>query len=307
MRILPEKKGTFCLFIVAGFILAGFLGSSAALAGGVSPSNATYVGIFKYPVTLKNGKWIGKSLAVGGASRPVAILMDGFKLTGDLNGDGAPETAVILSGNSGGSGVYYYLAVLEPRGNRLVNLATTLIGDRVQILGGVIREGKIELKVVRQGPDDPNCCPSQKVLRTWTLKGTKLVAGKTVVLGKLSLSDLGSQVWVLQKLGQEEKNLPAKPEITLRFAGNGKVTGSAGCNRYTGKVTEDKEAAGFVKVASVVSTKMACPKKVMELEDRYLKALKGVMSYSFMGAILALSYKNGQKVDTMFFIPKESR
>jgi len=284
------------------FLLMGLGAATAA----TDPGNATYFGIVegKKSITLKDGQWKGKPFVSGGASRSTAGLMEGFRVTGDLTGDGKPEEAVILWQNSGGSGTFYFLAVLTRKGNQLVNIATAPLGDRIQILGGGIRDGQIELKVLRHGPKDPRCCPSQKALRIWTLRGNKLVAGKTKILGKFSVRDLGGVVWVLKSMRYKGKPVPSEHRVTLVFDG-GKIHGSAGCNRYQGKALIPEDIVGEIKIKGLISTKKACPKEIMALEARYLEALKGSMGFSFVGNRLALTYKAGEKVDTMFFAPEK--
>ena len=61
-------------------------------------------------------------------------------------------------------------------------------------------------------------------------------------------------------------------ELTARFGDDGALTGSAGCNRYTGSYTSDK---GAIEITAPASTRKACaePAGVMEQEAAYLDAL----------------------------------
>ncbi len=299
-----KSKTLLILFICAAFCLAAFSASATT----IDPANATYKGIAEgaESITLKNGSWEGKFAASGGTIEAIAGLMKDFRLTGDLTGDGKPEVAVILWQNSGGTGVFYYLAVLAEKNNKADNIATVLLGDRVEILGGEIRDGEIALKILRQGPKDPLCCPSQKVLQTWTLKEGKLIPGKTKVLGKFTLADLGGTIWRLERLRWKDKPLPATPRITLVFQG-GKATGVAGCNRYAGKVQMREDIVGEIKITALLTTKKMCDEKVMALERRYLELLKGVMSFGFTGKRLELTYKVGNVIDTMSFVPSSAQ
>src|SRR6187399_2534843 len=77
----------------------------------------TYTGIPETPgpVTLQNGLWTGEPAVPGGASRPTVRLADDFLILGDLDGDGLDESVVVLTFNSGGSGVFSYIAVVSRR------------------------------------------------------------------------------------------------------------------------------------------------------------------------------------------------
>ena len=58
--------------------------------------NAACVGLrdLAGPVTLKDGRWEGEPFEPGAASRPTLSLAPGFRLTGDIDGDGAEEAVV---------------------------------------------------------------------------------------------------------------------------------------------------------------------------------------------------------------------
>jgi hypothetical protein len=57
----------------------------------------------------------------------------------------------------------------------LINLATQLPGDRVQVDSLTIASGQITVQMLGFGPDDPLCCPSQEMEQTYELQGDQLV------------------------------------------------------------------------------------------------------------------------------------
>jgi hypothetical protein len=139
---------------------------------------ATYFGIYDHAISLKHGRWMGKPFDIGGASRPMVKLIEGFYLEGDLDGDGLVEYVGILQENSGGSATQMYLAVMHLQAGKLINLSTVFIGDRIQIQAGRIFNGQLELDTIQHGKEDPACCPSRKVIQTWRLDGGVLKAFK---------------------------------------------------------------------------------------------------------------------------------
>jgi hypothetical protein len=93
---------------------------------------------------------------------------------GDLDGNGVDDAAAILAANSGGSGVFVYLvAVINDRGTPR-HVASAALGDRVQIKSISIQSGEIGLSMITHGPNDPMCCPTQEVTRTFRLEGNEL-------------------------------------------------------------------------------------------------------------------------------------
>jgi hypothetical protein len=137
--------------------------------------NATYQGIYAEPVQLTDGKYEGEPFVEGGASRPTVTFVDPFNALGDLNQDGLEDAAVVLAENSGGSGVFLYLAAVVDQNGTPANVATQLLGDRVEIKSVAIDGGEIVIDMVTQGPDDPFCCPSMEVTLRYRLEGDRLV------------------------------------------------------------------------------------------------------------------------------------
>jgi len=131
--------------------------------------NATYSGIYEFPVSLNNGRWEGELFIKGATSRPVVWLDDGIYLSGDLDDDGLDEFAVILWENSGGTGIHSYLAVMGRQEGQIVNLATAYIGDRIQVKNGRFENGEIVLNIIQHGEGDGACCPTQKATVSWSL------------------------------------------------------------------------------------------------------------------------------------------
>jgi hypothetical protein len=141
-------------------------------------SELSYAGIYDAPVRLSGGLYEGSPFIEGGASRPTVRLLPGYFVTGELDGGAPMEAAVILSENSGGSGVFIYLAVLGRVDGELADLATVFLGDRVKIRSLSILSGEIRLDSLVHGPDDPACCPSIESLRVWTLDDDVLIEYK---------------------------------------------------------------------------------------------------------------------------------
>jgi hypothetical protein len=139
--------------------------------------NATYQGIYDEPVQLVEGGYEGEPFVPDSASRPIVTFVDaeGYYAFGDLNGDGARDAAVILAENSGGSGVFIYLAAVVSQDGTPSNVATQFLGDRVQLQSLEIDQGQIVVTMVTQGPDDPMCCPSVEVTLRYRLEDDQLV------------------------------------------------------------------------------------------------------------------------------------
>jgi heat shock protein HslJ len=97
--------------------------------------------------------------------------------------------------------------------------------------------------------------------------------------------DLTGKVWALSEL--EGKSLVPATGITAQFTSDGKVSGSAGCNRYNSTYTVSGSSITIKMPLS--TTMMACPQPVMDQENAYLKALGDAKTYSVSGDKLTLA------------------
>lgn len=109
--------------------------------------------------------------------------------------------------------------------------------------------------------------------------------------GENSVALLKSQEWQLKTMtvsGETVANPQELPE--LAFSDSTRMAGSAGCNRFFGTyVTGEK---GEITLTPGGTTMMYCPD--MQFEDRYLKALPTVKSYTVTEEQLTLKDAEGQ-------------
>jgi heat shock protein HslJ len=270
--------------------------------------SATYSGLSEGPgtVTLQNGRWIGEPSARGAASRPLVEIAGDFRVLGDLNGDRLDEAVVVLTYNSGGSGSPSYLAVMSRQDGTVRNIATLALGDRVQLRSVQISGGKLLASGVRAGINDAACCPGELVEWQWALNGGKLTSPGAISTGRLSLAVLAKTDWVLHAWDITE---PAgkEPEVTLAYD-VGRISGTSGCNRYTGSVTEGK-TPGELSVGLLAGTRMACPDAQASVESRFLEQLSGAQTFGFMLGRLAISYAgaNGSRGTMLFDLKTSSK
>ena len=103
-----------------------------------------------------------------------------------------------------------------------------------------------------------------------------------LVFGDGSAADatLTGQEWSLASIGGAP--IPGSG-ITAAFGEDGTVTGSGGCNRYTGPYTADGET---LSVGPLASTRMSCGAVADDLERTYLGALELATGFAISGTRL---------------------
>jgi putative lipoprotein len=80
---------------------------------------------------------------------------------------------------------------------------------------------------------------------------------------------------------------------TVRFDPSGTVSGTTGCNRYTGQYTLDGEELALSPLAS---TRMMCSEELMEQEMAFLGTLPWVAAASVLDGELVLTDLDGSPV-----------
>jgi heat shock protein HslJ len=270
--------------------------------------NASYSGIegLKGSVKLVDGRWKGRPYKKGSASRPVVSFVGNLRVTGDLDGDGADEAVVLLNYAPGGTGQLLHLAVMARKKGKIENVATALIGDRVQIRDVRIESRRLFVGVVQAGPKDAMCCPGEVTTRGWTLEPGGKLDRYTVTTkpGRLTLETIGNTEWILRSWDSKQ-SAPKQPTVTLIFK-EGRFAGSSGCNNYFAPVKEGK-IPGDLEVGAMGTTRKSCLNNEMSVERRFLDQLARVKKFSFLVTQLALSWEKEGVWKTMLFDKRQPR
>ncbi|MEN9760892.1 MAG: hypothetical protein RI906_718 [Pseudomonadota bacterium] len=248
---------------------------------------------------LVQGKWTGQPLDPGAASKPTVMLLDDTLATGEAAGGAHPEAAVVLAASFGGSGVFHYLAVLERRDGRPVSRQTWALGDRVQIKQVQIHGQRILVDMVRSGPGDPACCPTE-----WVTLAYAVGQDRSMAVGQprpVQLADIGGPNWVLRTWGDgEQAQLNSSISLTFKDAA---LRGHAGCNSYVAG-TQAGATGSALAMAPAATTRKMCEPDVMRSESRFLEALARAARWRFDGGRLALSADDGSPLLTFSREPR---
>jgi len=164
--------------VVVALIIAGgawyWLGSGALSTPPLGDyKNTTYM-IEGQPVILVNGR--AETAAASGSASKIVTQYFGNEAIGDLNGDGTPDIAFLLSQNSGGSGTFYYAVAALKTASGYTGTNAVLLGDRIAPQTTEIREGRLIVNYVERAPGEPMTTrPSLGVSKYLKLMGTTLI------------------------------------------------------------------------------------------------------------------------------------
>lgn len=132
----------------------------------------------------------------------------------------------------------------------------------------------------------------------YSIAGNKLTLkapdGKTAVFTPQS-QELAGTAW--QATSVEGQSLVSGSSITVSFGNDGKISGTAGCNRYSGSYAASVSGE-TVSISALSATRMLChePEGIMVQEQRFLAALQSAASYSVNPGTLTLRAADGSAV-----------
>ncbi len=158
-----------------------WLGQGAAPAAPLMNDykNATYV-IDGQPVALVGGR--AETPAAPGSASKVVTQYFGNEATGDLNGDGIPDVAFLLTQDAGGSGTFYYVVAALKDASGYQGTNAVLLGDRIAPQTTEIRDGQLVVNYADRVAGEPMTArPSVGVSKYLRVQGTSLVVARPVV------------------------------------------------------------------------------------------------------------------------------
>ncbi len=140
---------------------------------------------------------------------------------------------------------------------------------------------------------------------SYTLDGQQLTlsdaSGKALATFAKQSTDLTGTSWTVTGYNNGQQavvSVIAGSELTVDFGPANTLSGSAGCNRYTGTY---QVTGKTIKVGPLGSTRMACadPAGVMVQENAFLQALETATAWQLGGDRLELRTANGALAATL--------
>lgn len=140
----------------------------------------------------------------------------------------------------------------------------------------------------RAGPGEPLAVTvSGRILELPPIEGPAAVP--SLVVERLIAAGPGRHCldgkWILTTLAGSAVNAP-RPVFIEFLAREKRAAGAAGCNRFGGQFEAEGSKFSF---AGIAATKMFCPGRAMEIEDRFFQALGRTAAYRIAGGELILA------------------
>jgi heat shock protein HslJ len=113
-----------------------------------------------------------------------------------------------------------------------------------------------------------------------------------IAFAMLEIAAIGApQAAAADRLAGSEWGSEGEDKPFIQFGSNGRVSGNAGCNRFTGAYEAAED--GSIKIGPLAATRMACPEAEMATEAKFLADLDAVRRFQRDGARLSLQGEDG--------------
>lgn len=104
-------------------------------------------------------------------------------------------------------------------------------------------------------------------------------------------AQLAGSEWLPATIGDVE--ISTRTDMFVRFGSRGRLSGHGGCNNFTG--TYELSGDG-IEIGPLAATKKACTERVMDHEDRLLRALAAATRFARARGGLSLTDAEGNLV-----------
>lgn len=164
------KKWIAGLIVVVAILVFGFLGFNGYIynekQGGVADYREVEFLISGELVRMVDGE-VRTQTVTGSTSSPQSVGASanivryfGNDAKGDLNGDGVPDVAFLITQDTGGSGTFFYVVgAIQNTVGRYHGTEAAYIGDRIAPQSTEIRDGLLIVNYADRAPTAPMAAP----------------------------------------------------------------------------------------------------------------------------------------------------
>ena len=294
MRILKHAVGTLAAAGASPFLFNA-CSSDELQADAADYKNAEYV-IEGRRIKLDGG--VAESEAAPGSAAKIVTRHFGNDILHDLNGDGRQDAVFLLTHETGGSGVFYYVVAALDTEQGYVGSQGLLLGDRIAPQTTEIGANNIITVNYADRAPGESFATQPSVGKSIRL----LLNAKTLQFGEVAQNfegeadparmklDMKTWRWVNTRYGDGREVLPRQTEaFTLTFGADGTFSATTDCNRLGGVYTAVDDQLTF---GDVVATRMYCDGSQ---ESEFSAVLGAVSGYRFTSrGQLLLTFDSGR-------------
>lgn len=233
---------------------------------------------------LQDGEY--REPVVEGSSAEAIILLTDHVACTELE-DGTRAAVGVLVSSTGGSGVFYDLALVVEQEGEAVNVATTMIGDRIRVTHLEFEGDEVIVEMITQGEDEPMCCPTEWARVSFGVVNGELLPISYETLGNVEAPELIGIAWKWSEFQEMNDDLTVVDDpdnYTTTFKPDDSISIQADCNAGGGNY---QASEGSISIQIMTMTMAACDAD--SRSEEFVDLLNQAVSYIIEGGYLYLS------------------
>jgi heat shock protein HslJ len=289
--------------LVAAGALAAIAGAVGSLGGCVAKEQQAAPGDYRNAEYVLDGRRIqlnggvAESEAAPGSAAKIVTRYFGNEVEHDFNGDGRNDVVFLLTHETGGSGVFYYVVAALATEQGYAGSQGLLLGDRIAPQTTEIGANNIiTVNYADRAPGDSFATPPsvgtsiRLLLDTKTLQFGEVAQDFEGEANPATMKlDMQTWAWINARYGDGREVSPRQANVfTLAFGADGTFSATTDCNRLGGKYVA---AVNELTFGDVFATRMYCDGSQ---EGEFAALLETVSSYRFTSrGQLILTFDSG--------------
>jgi len=248
-------------------------------------------------IALKNG--ISKIEAAPGSASKIVTKYFGNNISGDFDGDGRDDTAFLLTQETGGSGVFYYVVALLNKIDGKIGTDGVLIGDRISPQAMGIKNKDILIVNYADRKPGESFAISPSVGKSIYLKLDVKTSQWGLVANNFEgeadparmTLDMKKWEWINTQYSDDKEIKPTIPKrFILTFNKNKTFSATTDCNTINGEYIVDGNKISFNKT---ISTLMYCDNSQESAFTKILTETQGYLFTSKGELVLTMKFDSG--------------
>jgi heat shock protein HslJ len=280
--------GVIAIIAIIGsfFLLNAYIYEEKQATAGVDPKNAEYL-IEGVRVQLVNGE--ASAEAAPGSASMVVTRYFGNEVVADLNDDGRQDAVFLLTQETGGSGVFFYVVAALNTDRGYVGSQALFLGDRIapqttHMSLDPSHKNVVVVNYADRAPGEPMTARPSEGKSIWLKLDTQSMQFGEVVQNfegeadpsRMTL-DMKEWAWVSAQTSAGAIAPKTADKFTLTFGSDGTFSAKTDCNGIGGSYS----AAGVkLTFSKMMSTLMYCEGSQ---ESVYSELLQFTQGYHFTG------------------------
>lgn len=283
MKIIPYLLAVLAILVGGFFLLNAYIYNEKQGEGhsALTPKDATYV-IDGQLIQLVDG--IAQTPAAPGSASQITTRYFGNEVEHDFDGDGTLDVTFLLTQETGGSGLFYYVVAALNKEGGYVGSQGFLLGDRIAPQSVGMGTGKIIVVNYADRKLGENFAVEPSVGKSvWLFLDTESLQFGEVEKdfeGEADPAVMSLQMkpwtWINATYNDGREILPRQTlAFTIEFLSGGQFSATTDCNRIAGHYLHSGDQISF---GQLISTKMYCEGSQ---EGDFAKLLTDSQSYHF--------------------------